>query len=739
MIKKEEKILPLQYIKGIGPKRAEVLAAAGLNTPVDLLYYIPRAYVSHEKVATLAALSIKLRKEAQIFENDFNTKFTFRNEITIVARVINHHEHTFGRSKKLLKLVLGDNSGGTANIIFWSYADFYKKKYPVGQLITVTGKAELDDFGKINFTHPDIEIFTSEDENEYKSGSILPIYKLTEKMRSAGFNTRQIRTAVSTIIDNELNNIHEVLPEFLLSKYEFPDIHLSLRNLHFPENEGAVDIAEHRMKFHEIFFFELYLAIRKTGFKITEKGITINPKSSRARLLVEALSFELTGDQKKVIREIMDDMKTGTPMNRLLQGDVGSGKTIVAVLTMLAVIDNGYQVVFLAPTEILAEQHFHTLKKFTENLEIVVTQLIGGQRTKLRREVLEEIASGKSNIIVGTHALFESEVKYNKLGFVIIDEQHRFGVAQRADLKRLASDSLSNDISPHMLVMSATPIPRTLSLTLYGDLDVSIIREMPKNRLPIRTRVSFESLLPDIYNFVREKVKAGQQAYIVYPLVEKSEKLELKAATEHFELLSTEVFPEFKCGLLHGQMFWYEKEEAMNSFLNKEYQILVTTTVIEVGIDIPNATIMLIENAERFGLSQLHQLRGRVGRGSVQSFCILVTKDKFKFEIRKKENEDEQKAAIIRLKTMEKTCDGFEIAEVDMKLRGPGDVMGTKQSGLPDFKFLDLATDHEIIASARKEAFDLVSQDPELVDTQNSSLKKEIIRLYKDENFFDIA
>ena len=330
-------------------------------------------------------------------------------------------------------------------------------------------------------------------------------------------------------------------------------------------------------------------------------------------------------------------------------------------------------------------------------------------------------------------------MKYNKLGFVIIDEQHRFGVAQRADLKRLASESLSDEISPHMLVMSATPIPRTLSLTLYGDLDVSIIREMPKNRLPIRTKVSFESLLPDIHNFVREKVKAGQQAYIVYPLVEKSEKLELKAATEHFELLSTEVFPEFKCGLLHGQMFWYEKEEAMKAFLNKEFQILVTTTVIEVGIDIPNATIMLIENAERFGLSQLHQLRGRVGRGPIQSYCILVTKDKFKFEIRKKESEDEQKAAIIRLKTMEKTCDGFEIAEVDMKLRGPGDVMGTKQSGLPDFKFLDLASDHEIIASARKEAFELVSQDPELVNPKNSCLKKEIIRLYKDENFFDIA
>lgn len=736
---KSEQIFPLQFLKGVGPRRAEVLASEGLVTISDLLHYIPRTYITQEKVPTLSALSIKLRFESNIFYENTNVNSIYKSEVNVIGRVIKHKENTYGRTKKFLILTLADNSGGEANIVFWQYTDFYKKQYPIGQLISVTGRPELDPYNKINFNHPDIEKFSDEDEEDYHSGNILPIYKLTEKMRNAGLNTPQLRKIIQTAINTELQNLQEVLPKDIISQNKFPSHAEAISNLHFPKSLKDIEISQSRMKYQEIFFFEIYLAIRQTDFKISEKGVLINPKSNNARTLIENLGFELTNDQKKVIRDIMTDMGTHKPMNRLLQGDVGSGKTIVSILTMLAVIENGYQVALMAPTEILAEQHYHTLLKLTEGFDLKIVQLIGGQKAKFRREVLEDIESGKANIIVGTHALCESKVNYHKLAYVIIDEQHRFGVSQRAALKELASKSFENDITPHILVMSATPIPRTLSLTVYGELDVSVIKEIPKNRLPIKTKVAFENQMSAIYDFIRQRINHGEQVYIVYPLVEKSEKIELKAATDHYEILSTEIFPDLKCGLLHGQMLWYEKEDTMKAFLNKEYQILVATTVIEVGIDIPNATVMLIENAERFGLSQLHQLRGRVGRSSQQSYCILSTKEKFKYELMKDKNIEEQKSAIIRLKTMEKTTDGFEIAEIDLKLRGPGDMLGTKQSGLPEFKFLDLINDLEIISKARNDAFSIVQNDRKLEKKSNQLLKEEMIRKFTKSNYFDIA
>ncbi len=739
--KKKEIVSELQFIKGVGPVRAKALAQEGILTSEDILNYFPRDYIDRNAVSSLKALAVKLRQD-DLFKNNISQTFSLKNEVIAIGQITDSRETKFGKNKKLLNLILSDGSGGTANILFWSYTDYYKKAYPVGELVSVSGKAELDKYNRIQFHHPEIERFEPEDEKLYRLGAILPVYPMTQALKNARWTMRQLRQTVSTVIENIIPDIKENLPLSLLDKYKLIKRNDAFRHLHFPMSVEDISLAKYRMKFEEVFLFELFLAVRQKGIKLNEPGIAMNPKSRRARALYESLPFRLTDDQKKVIRELTDDMKSGFPMNRLLQGDVGAGKTIVALLIMLDAIDNGCQVAIMAPTEILAEQHYHTIKDFSEKLGVKIVQLVGGQRTKARYEILEKIKSGEANIIVGTHAMFEGTVAYNKLGLIVIDEQHRFGVAQRASLKILAEASYGSDKRmPHILVMSATPIPRTLSLTLYGDLDVSIIREMPKDRKPVKTNVVFESQLPKIYDFIRNEVKQGHQAFIVFPLVEKSEKLELKSATEHYETLKEKIFPELKCGLLHGQMLWYEKEDTMKAFLAKQYSILVATTVIEVGIDIPNATVMLINNAERFGLSTLHQLRGRVGRSGLQSYCFLATKDNYRFEFRRKDlQEEERKAAIIRLKTMEETTDGFHISEVDLKLRGPGDVLGTRQSGLPEFKFLDLVNDGDIISTTRREAFALIEDDPHLRKPENEPLRKEFLHQYSEgKMYFDIA
>jgi ATP-dependent DNA helicase RecG len=731
----------LQYIKGVGPQRAKTLVEAGLNSSNDLINYFPRDYIDRYALKSIRELKNELKKQSKLQYDDANSDFNIKSEVTIVAKVTAKNLRELKGSRQMLKLSISD-SAAAASIIFWNRAKYFEKYYKVGDTLAVSGMPELDNVGNPSFTHPEIIIIDEEDEELYKNGKILPKYKISDKLANGGINQKVLRKIIRSIFDTGNLKFEETLTESIIKQFDFPLMKDAAVNLHFPESHDSLERARNRLKFEEIFYYILELELTKKRQRNIDAGIIINQKSVSARKLYDSLTYQLTTDQKKTLRDIANDLAGGKPMNRLIQGDVGSGKTIVAILGMLMVIDAGYQAVFMAPTELLAEQHYISLKRFLEPIGIKIIQLVGGQKKKLRNEIIEEISKNEPMIIVGTHAVFQSHVEYNKLAMVVIDEQHRFGVQQRADLIEMSKKSLGvENVSPHVLVVSATPIPRTLSLTVYGDLDISIIKTMPKNRKPIKTKVAFENTRNEVFEFVRTEIKKGRQAFIVYPLVEKSEKMELKAAAEHYEYLKTDIFPDLKVGLIHGQMFWYEKDEAMTMFLNKEFDILVATTVIEVGLDISNASVMVIEDAHRFGLSQLHQLRGRVGRGAEQSYCILLTKDHYKFLI-KKSSEDllESQAAIMRLKTMERTSDGFEIAEVDLKLRGPGDIMGTRQSGLPTFDFVDMINDGEFISKVRNFVLALLSEDEHLRSKKNEVIRKTLIRMMKNnENFITVA
>lgn len=740
----QEQSTPIQFLKGVGPKRAEALAAERISNARDLLHYFPTSYIDRKNTFSIRELQRRMQLP-DMFQRDEDGESieALRREITLVGNFIAFKELKFGKSgRSMLVATFSDGSGANANVVFFNMVKYFVKALQLNVLYAVSGKPDLDKYGKVSFTHPDIEKIDEEDVELYRQGAILPKYTITQGLKNAGISLRMMRQFVEATLEKEIPQVEEVLPQVLLQHYSLPHKQEAMLQLHFPQSASQLLEAKKRMKFEELFFFELMLALRKQKVKIKELAPKCTPTSPTARELLSTLNFELTGAQKRVLREIVADMSLEEPMNRLLQGDVGSGKTIVSVLSMLLATDNGFQTVLLAPTEILAEQHFKNVQRLVEGTSLNVVQLVGGQKKKARNDVLDSIANGSANIIVGTHAVFESSVEYNKLGLVVVDEQHRFGVMQRAKLKALGSKSFKEqNYAPHVLVMSATPIPRTLSMTVYGDLDVSVIDELPKNRKPIKTKVVFESTLKECYRFIESEIQQGRQAYIVYPLVEESEKLELKAATLAIEELQHEVFPNLKVGLLHGQMLWYEKEEAMKAFLNKEYDILVATTVVEVGVDVPNASVMLVQNAERFGLAQLHQLRGRVGRGADQSYCFLATKDHFAFHMRKKEAEQQEKlTAIIRLRTMEETTDGFKIAEVDMRLRGPGDVLGTRQSGLPNFVFTDLVNDEEIIQKAKHAAFSLIKNDPHLRKPEHQSTRKEFVSQYSESGgFFDVA
>ncbi len=733
----------LQYLKGVGPRRAAALAQSGIQTVYDLAFFLPRAYIDRTTTTTLRALALTLQKQEHLFQQPFPLaeERLLLNEVTLLIRVESLREHTYGNNRQMLIATISDDSRASGAIIFWNRLDYYRRFLQVGQLYILAGRPTLDRRGVVTFHHPELEPVDPDDEELYRIGRIVPKYRLTQAMRQAGLTQSRLRALTATALQQLLPTLEDPLPEEVRHAHDLLPLTEALQQLHFPTSTEQLQRARHRMKFEEMFLFQLLLALRRRDVR-QEKGLRFNPRSAHARWLLQRLPFELTRAQKRVLWEIAADLSSGHPMNRLLQGDVGSGKTIVALLTMLVAVDNGYQAILMAPTEILAEQHYHTLRRLLEGSELNVVQLVGGQNTRFRQEVLEQIATGKAHIIVGTHALFESPIAYCHAGLIVIDEQHRFGVLQRARLRELSRASLGTDgVVPHVLVMSATPIPRTLSMTLYGDLDVSILDELPPGRKPVLTKVVFESQLPQVYEFLRSQLRAGRQAYIVYPLIEPSEKLQLKAATEHFEQLQQQIFPEFRCGLLHGQLFWYEKEEVMRAFARGEYHILVATTVIEVGIDVPNATVMLIHNAERFGLAQLHQLRGRVGRGSEQSYCFLATCDHFRYHwYRAEEEPRERLAAIVRLRTLEQTNDGFRIAEVDLRLRGPGDILGTRQSGMPEFRYTDLATDGPIITRARQAAFELVRQDPSLCRTEHARLRRALMQRYSDvAHWLDVA
>lgn len=696
----------------------------GLRSVKDLLYYFPRDYLDRRTIVKIADLRRWISGE----------NAGRKESVTVIGEVFRKEARRSRRSNRIVLFITLKDDSGYLQCVWFEGVQWYKDAFEVGELLAVSSIPQADKLGRPQFVHPEFDRLRGaleEDEPDwgklFNTGSIIPKYPSTAELQKIGLDSRGFRRILRQAVSRHIDEIGDPLPEEIKRLANLVDLRRAIASIHFPANPADLEAARRRIKFDELFYFQLMLALRKRALKTQMPGISFRVESQLARQLVDSLPFQLTSSQRKVIKEITEDMKSDKPMNRLLQGDVGSGKTIVALLAMLLAVDNGYQAAFMAPTEILAEQHARTLRSFLGQLPVRFRLLIGGQRKKLREEILEDIRSGGAQIVVGTHALLEQNVEFAKLGLVVIDEQHRFGVLQRSELRQKGTN-------PDVLVMTATPIPRSLALTLYGDLDVSVIDELPANRKPIKTAVRLEEQKQKVFDFVREEVKRGRQAYIVFPLIEESEKVDLKAAVAEYERLQKEVFPEFRLGLLHGRMKTEEKDEVMSRFKDGAYQILVATTVIEVGIDIPNATVMIIENAERFGLSQLHQLRGRVGRGADQSYCILIA-DYAWFDRRRKGEDGqtvlvEKQNARKRLETMVETTDGFRIAEVDLELRGPGEVFGTKQSGLPQFKLANLVRDGELLTLARKSAFRLIDSDPHLRLPSNAGLRQEFERQY---------
>ncbi len=703
----------VQYLKSVGPKRAESFAKIGINTVSDLLFYFPTRYLDRSTILNCV-------KVLQYIRNGYD------GEVTVIGEVFSSELIRFGK-KQIFKVKLKDNSG-FFECVWFQGAKYFKDVFQNGNIFAVSAKPVLTKYGNLQFVHPDFDRLAEKESKEFlNTGKIIPFYRVPKELRSSNLGDFSLRRIIHNAVDLYCSELQETLPQYLIEQNNLLSIKETIINLHSPNSNDALKSALHRLKYEELFYFECLVAMRKQFVKYQTKSITYKIDTGLIKKFIASLPFKLTAAQLKVLGEIRKDIESPHPMNRLLQGDVGSGKTIVALISMLIVVSNGSQSVLMAPTEILADQHYKRIKELLHGYGINVSILIGGQKKSERQEILDDIFSGKTKIIIGTHALIEDTVEYNKLGLVIIDEQHRFGVVQRSKLIRKGTQ-------PDVLVMTATPIPRTLTMTLYCDLDVSIIDEMPVNRIPIKTILRGESKLPDIYKFIRDKSKSGYQTFLVYPLVEESEKLELKAAETHFHEIKDVHIPDLKVGLIHGRMNWQQKETIMKEFAQKKYDILVSTTVIEVGIDIPDANIIVINDSYRFGLSQLHQLRGRVGRSNKQAYCILITKDefavktnqfKFNFDYQSSEAIEKNKA-IIRLNAMLKYSSGFDLAEVDMKLRGPGDIFGTKQSGLPELRYADVVEDYEILFKARENAFSIIEADKNLSNEKNYIIKKNL-------------
>jgi len=631
---------------------------------------------------------------------------------TVVGKIVTQG---IKKGKRSRYVILLSDETGFLSCVWFHQIPYWQKLFKVGQTLAVSGK--IGYFGGLQIVHPEFDLLSESGEDRedefVHTGKIIPLYPSTESLSRLGLDSRGFRRVIRNLLRNYGGQIEEILLDSTIQRHQLIYLEEAFQNIHFPKDFDSLSKAQTRLKFDEFLFMEFMLAYRKHHVSQQEKGIHFAKVGERLKTLVDKLPFQLTDAQKKVIREIRADMKKPYPMYRLLQGDVGSGKTIVALVTMLIAVENGYQAALMAPTEILAEQHYLTFRSWLEELDVSIKLLIGGQKKAERQKILLAIQNGEGNIVIATHAIIQENVDFHNLGLVVIDEQHRFGVAQRALLTEKGEN-------PDVLVMTATPIPRTLSLTVYGDLDVSILDELPEGRIPVRTSWRYENKRKEIYDFVKTKVAQGQQAYIVFPLIEESEKLDLKAATESFEKMSTGIFSDLKLALLHGRMKSDEKDAIMSAFKKSEIQILVSTTVIEVGLDVPQATIMVIENAERFGLTQLHQLRGRVGRGSNQSYCILIAKSPLTNE------------AVTRLNTMKQTNDGFEIAEVDLKLRGPGEFFGTRQHGLPELKIADPIKDASLLIKARDEAFRIVNHEIERKKMTNVLLQNPLFKANKD-------
>ncbi len=724
---------PVRYIKGIGERRAEVFSRYGINCVYDLLYYFPFDYFDLSEITPISSL------------NKFSETGKRISSVGVVRAI-----DIVGRPPaRRCIIIIGDETGAMP-LVFFQNIKYFESAFKVGETIAVSGKVNIYR-NRPQIVHPRIDRLETGDENDLKgflhTKGIIPKYPSGEEFRNVKITDTVFRKLMKNVVDQFAHMVEDHMPAGIRENNKLLKLPDAIRAIHFPATTDEKKFARYRLKFDEWFDYSLLLAIRSQQTKHRLPGISFTVESRLARNLVDSLKFKLTKAQVKVINEIAEDMKSPRPMNRLLQGDVGSGKTIVALIAMLIAIDNGYQVVLMAPTEILAEQHYKTICQLLNNIPLEVELLLGGQKKSVRSKISENILSGKTKIVIGTHALIQENVEFAKVGLVVIDEQHRFGVAQRAEILNKGKKSLQSvdniddsAIEPDVLVMTATPIPRTLSLTVYGDLDVSVIDEMPKDRKPIKTQMIPESQMQKVYRIIRESIEKGEQVFIIYPLIEESEKIDLKTATDSYEILKRDIFPDKNIGLIHGRFSSEEKDAIMEEFRKGKLSILVSTTVIEVGIDIPNATVMIIEHAERFGLAQLHQLRGRVGRGSKQSFCYLVVPDwlskyltnsNTKLNFTDEIDSDKQKA-VTRIQSMIDTNDGFKIAEVDLKLRGPGDFFGTRQSGMPEFKIANVVEDLEIITIARKEAFDLIVKDSHLRVDENKKLRQHFFEKLKD-------
>jgi len=682
----------IQYLPGVGPKRKELLQKElGISSISDLLEYYPYKYVDRSRIYRI---------------DELRSDMPF---VQVKGRILSFEEFGTGPRKKRLVAHLSDGTG-VVDLVWFSGIRYATEQYKENVEYVVFGKPTVYG-GRYQFAHPDIDKAADLQLSEM---GMQPYYSTTEKMKKAGLTSRSIEKITKSTLERMAQPLAETLPPFIANRLRLVARDTAVRNVHYPRNADDLRNARFRLKFEELFYVQLNILRYASDQRRKYRGYVFSHVGEVFNEFYRShLPFTLTEAQKRVMREIRRDLGSGRQMNRLLQGDVGSGKTLVALMTMLIALDNDYQACIMAPTEILAEQHLATIRGFLGDMDIRVELLTGIVKGKRRRAVLDGLAEGSVRILVGTHAVIEDTVQFARLGLVVVDEQHRFGVAQRAKLWSKSQNP------PHVLVMTATPIPRTLAMTIYGDLDVSVIDQLPPGRKPVVTLHKLNSQTTSLYNGIRQQIHQGRQVYIVFPLIKESEKLDLQNLEEGFATLK-EVFPEFRLSKVHGRMKPAEKEEEMQKFVNGETQILVATTVIEVGVNVPNASVMVILNAERFGLSQLHQLRGRVGRGASQSYCILVTKPQLADETRK------------RISIMCDTNDGFLIAEADLKLRGPGDLEGTQQSGMAfDLKIADIARDGQIVQLAREEAQKIIDHDPGCCKAENSILWQRLAALRK--------
>lgn len=682
----------IKYITGVGPQKKDILKREiGIETYGDLLEYYPYKYVDRSHIYTISSLSPDMPF------------------VQIKGRILSFESFQMGVKKKRLVAHFGDGTG-VVDLVWFSGTQYVSKNYKTGVEYIVFGKPTIFG-GRFQISHPELDLAENLQLSEM---GMQPFYVTTERMKNSGLSSRSLEKIVKALL-SRLPPQPETLPDYITAPLHLVSRDAAIRGVHYPHTQMEMQKARERLKFEELFYVQLNILRYTANHRRKYRGYLLPRIGEHFNsFFKQNLKFELTGAQKRVMHEIQADMNTGRQMNRLVQGDVGSGKTLVALMAMLIAVDNGFQACMMAPTEILAEQHLATIKDLLKGLNVRVELLTGIVKGKKRKEILEGVVTGDVHILVGTHAVIEDTVQFHNLGLAVVDEQHRFGVAQRAKLWA------KNQNPPHILVMTATPIPRTLAMTIYGDLDVSVIDELPPGRKPIQTLHKYDNQMTTLYNGIRQQITLGRQVYIVYPLISESEKMDLKNLEDGFEQLQN-IFPDYKMSKVHGRMKPAEKEAEMQRFASGETQILVATTVIEVGVNVPNASVMVIMEAQRFGLSQLHQLRGRVGRGADQSYCILVSGHELSAETRK------------RLEIMTETNDGFRIAEADLKLRGPGDLEGTQQSGLAfDLKIADIARDGQLVQLARDEAQKIIDEDPECNSQRHALLWRRLNELRSD-------